>query len=666
MSRFSVSMLDEAVEDILIGNQFYEGNEEGVGAYFAASALAEITSLGIYAGIHSVHFGYFRLLMKRFPFAVYYEKEEELVEVIAVLDMRRNPRPFAQYWLIGRPNKAVLDNAANAPCQTSTFYKKKSMKTKLRFLNNPSKKSAIRTNLYGDVFFDQFELEVVHTPVFQRLYGLMQLGFAYLVFPDAIHTRFNHVIGVVHQIDNMAEGLRQWNEGNQVELVYHGSDQPLKQKEIKELLDRHLRSIRLTALLHDLTHSAFGHTLEDEVHVFEESHDDPQRQIAFFNSLFSQLVILWSENRFANSPHLNEKGTISELLSLSYDEDNALDSFCELFSSFQKDEKHNLGQCIIDLDFAFRILLNLDTFKEGKIHQDAFYSTLLTTRVLGKCSLHPIDFDYHKHGFMVDMLGNTICADLLDYAIRDSHYAGVKTDFDTRIIRYLALCSASGDYSPTHNPCIRLCTRLFTNRIRYDVLSDLSSVLRSRYRLSQIVLFYPTKCAASSLLSTALMLLGVRVSQGHPRWIQTLTDRELIFVIYEIINTLEESISDDTKGERLQHSNANINQLVDFAYDAIASSGASAETTKKRIASAKRVLFMLQSRRLPLPVYRIGPAARDDSHGADQIAEKYIDPDERYALERKIEEKANMPMGSVFYLLPEKKSASETRESSRY
>jgi hypothetical protein len=32
MSRFSVSMLDEAVEDILIGNQFYEGNEEGVGA----------------------------------------------------------------------------------------------------------------------------------------------------------------------------------------------------------------------------------------------------------------------------------------------------------------------------------------------------------------------------------------------------------------------------------------------------------------------------------------------------------------------------------------------------------------------------------------------------------------------------------------------------------
>ncbi len=92
MSRFSVSMVGEAVEDVLIGKQFYEEHEAGVGAYFATSALADITSLSIYAGIHSVHFGYFRLLMKRFPFTVYYRKEQNLVEVIAVLDMRRDPK----------------------------------------------------------------------------------------------------------------------------------------------------------------------------------------------------------------------------------------------------------------------------------------------------------------------------------------------------------------------------------------------------------------------------------------------------------------------------------------------------------------------------------------------------------------------------------------------
>lgn len=105
MSRFNVTMLEEAVEDVLIGKQFYEESEEGVGVYFAASAFADITSLSIYAGIHSSHFGYFRLLMKRFPFAVYYQKEQNQVEVIAVLDMRRNPKTL----------RAILANRKSQP-----------------------------------------------------------------------------------------------------------------------------------------------------------------------------------------------------------------------------------------------------------------------------------------------------------------------------------------------------------------------------------------------------------------------------------------------------------------------------------------------------------------------------------------------------------------------
>jgi hypothetical protein len=107
MSRFDVTLLEEAVEDVLIGKQFYEEIEEGVGVYFAASALADITSLSIYAGIHSSYFGYFRLLMKRFPFAVYYQKEQNQVEVIAVLDMRRNPKTL----------RAILANRKSQPSE---------------------------------------------------------------------------------------------------------------------------------------------------------------------------------------------------------------------------------------------------------------------------------------------------------------------------------------------------------------------------------------------------------------------------------------------------------------------------------------------------------------------------------------------------------------------
>lgn len=96
MSRFTVTLLEESIDDIRIGKLFYEENEVGIGSYFADSAMADITSLRLYAGIHSIRFGYHRMLLKRFPFAVYYEKDEDKARVIAVLDMRQNPKSIRE------------------------------------------------------------------------------------------------------------------------------------------------------------------------------------------------------------------------------------------------------------------------------------------------------------------------------------------------------------------------------------------------------------------------------------------------------------------------------------------------------------------------------------------------------------------------------------------
>ena len=92
MSQFSVKLLEESIEDLKIGKRFYEEREEGIGSYFADSALADITSLRLFAGIHSIRFGYHRMLLKRFPFAGYYEEDEDEARVVAVLDMRRDPK----------------------------------------------------------------------------------------------------------------------------------------------------------------------------------------------------------------------------------------------------------------------------------------------------------------------------------------------------------------------------------------------------------------------------------------------------------------------------------------------------------------------------------------------------------------------------------------------
>lgn len=66
-------------------------HSQGLGDYFLDSVFADIESLQLYAGVHSVHFGYHRLLTKRFPFAVYYRQEDQTVQVWAVLDCRRDP-----------------------------------------------------------------------------------------------------------------------------------------------------------------------------------------------------------------------------------------------------------------------------------------------------------------------------------------------------------------------------------------------------------------------------------------------------------------------------------------------------------------------------------------------------------------------------------------------
>ncbi len=88
-----ISILPSAVEDLAAGHQFYEQRETGLGAYFLDSLNADIDSLQIFGGIHAIHFGrYHRLLAKRFPFAVYYTVQHEMVFVRAVLDCRRDPK----------------------------------------------------------------------------------------------------------------------------------------------------------------------------------------------------------------------------------------------------------------------------------------------------------------------------------------------------------------------------------------------------------------------------------------------------------------------------------------------------------------------------------------------------------------------------------------------
>ena len=86
-----VQVLRSAMEDLATGRRFYDCQERGIGDYFFDSLFSEIDSLALYAGIHSIHFGFYRLIAKRFPYAIYYKITDGKALVFRVLDCRRNP-----------------------------------------------------------------------------------------------------------------------------------------------------------------------------------------------------------------------------------------------------------------------------------------------------------------------------------------------------------------------------------------------------------------------------------------------------------------------------------------------------------------------------------------------------------------------------------------------
>jgi len=114
--------------------------------------------------------------------------------------------------------------------------------------------------IYGNVDITQIENEIIHTPEFLKLIGIKQLGLKSLVFPGALHTRFEHSIGTMDVCDD---------------YLYHlDIDFNPKTRQI----------IRLCGLLHDIGHGPFSHAIEEILETRKEwvpSIDDVKE--VFFN-----------------------------------------------------------------------------------------------------------------------------------------------------------------------------------------------------------------------------------------------------------------------------------------------------------------------------------------------------------------------------------------------
>lgn len=126
----------------------------------------------------------------------------------------------------------------------------------------------VRDPVHGDIPLTSEELGLLDTPEMQRLRHVRQLGAAYLVYPGAQHSRFEHSIGTAHLAARMVgeiNAVRDAHAGGR----FGGYDH------------HELRIIRLAALVHDSTHLPFGHNIEDQTGLLPR-HDNAERFEAMF------------------------------------------------------------------------------------------------------------------------------------------------------------------------------------------------------------------------------------------------------------------------------------------------------------------------------------------------------------------------------------------------
>ena len=91
MNIQNIVALEEVKEDLMAGSSFYELQSYGLGEYFRDCIISDMESLRLYAGIHERHNDCYRMLSKRFPYAIYYDIQDDTAVILAVLDMRRDP-----------------------------------------------------------------------------------------------------------------------------------------------------------------------------------------------------------------------------------------------------------------------------------------------------------------------------------------------------------------------------------------------------------------------------------------------------------------------------------------------------------------------------------------------------------------------------------------------
>jgi HD superfamily phosphohydrolase len=235
-----------------------------------------------------------------------------------------------------------------------------------------------------------------------------------------------------------------------------------------------------------------------------------------------------------------------------------------------------------------------------------------------------------EYPFIVDIVGNTLCADLLDYLDRDMYYCGLRERSGDRVVKYLAIVRTreletidrqtskleENADNTGKGRVVLLAYRIEREHVpgggqktlpKLEIHSEAIDLLRRRYALAEKVYFHRTKIAASAMLISATANASV-----------------------------------------------NWNEVFSLSDEAFLSKLAASNNTR-----TKYLIKKYNSRKLYKVVYEIKYRPRSEDQDSLSFYEdwypQYIRPTWRTAKEKEIEEITGLPEGSVVIYCPELK-----------
>lgn len=408
--------------------------------------------------------------------------------------------------------------------------------------------------VYGEIFLNSVERDVIDAPEFQRLFRISQVGFVNLVYQTANHTRGQHAIGtcevakrLIHRLSQNFSAMGEWNDadrdGPRNESHETGSRVPPKISRSEAVL------IRLGALLHDIGHGPFSHDIEKRTHLINlgdaggngrsskpirmksyygpyEKHDDFERNPTFY------LAVMDSEHSVLARVLNRYSPDFWRLM-----EEEARDDRFKHIKAFVE-TVHQAKWQHVEREILASLLFHLLIFEKFPESAESFSQEVAVDygQVAGHpnqrlwglgpqpswSAIHNAWYQPYRH----DIIGNTLSADLVDYLARDLKRLGINRGMDLNLLNFYVLAGvklnsssqppmnggqlafAATGLSPSHY--YRCAIDLNDHKrgtVRDYLLNDVFRLLDLRHEIHEKGVNHRVVHSACAMLSRAVLML---------------------------------------------------------------------------------------------------------------------------------------------------------------